>query len=210
MKSRRPKVLHELAGRTMLGHVLAAATPLEPRARPSSSAPAASRSPRRLPEAGVTPVVQEQQTAPVTPCGSRWRRWTPRRAGRRRPRSSWCPATPRCCAPRPWPPCSTCTRNSTPPPPCSRRSWTTPPATAGSCARAPGRRGRGARRWSRSATPTPSTREIREVAIGVYAFAAGHAARRAAAADDRQRAGRAVPPGRRRPGWSATVRWCRR
>ncbi len=64
MRSRRPKVLHEIAGRTMLGHVLAAALPLQAdrtavvigagRDQVAATLPSG-------PDARIFPVVQEQQ-----------------------------------------------------------------------------------------------------------------------------------------------------
>ena len=77
MKSALPKVLHPLLGRTLLGHVLAAAAPLRRgphrgrgRARRRAGrAPTWPRSPR-TPHRCCRP----SSAAPGTPCGSRWTR----------------------------------------------------------------------------------------------------------------------------------------
>jgi bifunctional UDP-N-acetylglucosamine pyrophosphorylase / glucosamine-1-phosphate N-acetyltransferase len=60
MKSRLPKVLHELGGRTMLGHVLAATSPLGAARTAVVIGAGRDRVAAALP-AGVTSVVQEQQ-----------------------------------------------------------------------------------------------------------------------------------------------------
>ena len=80
MKSRLPKVLHELGGRTMLGHVLAAALPLGAartavvdRRRPR----AGRREPARRRRRRHRRWSRSSSSAPVTRCGSRWRRSTP-------------------------------------------------------------------------------------------------------------------------------------
>ena len=88
MKSELAKVLHAICGRSLLGHVLAAAEPLgadrhrrrrRPPPRPGPRAPRRDRVDRRRRSSRTS------SAAPVTRCGSRWSRWriVDRRHGRR-------------------------------------------------------------------------------------------------------------------------------
>ena len=80
-----PKVLHGFAGRSMLGHALAAVAPLRPRHHRRGHRPPSRRGRRAhltdiAPDA--VPVVQDSRTAPATPSEPRWTSCR-RRAGHR-------------------------------------------------------------------------------------------------------------------------------
>ncbi len=94
MKSATPKVLHEICGRSLVGHVLAAAGELDPahlvvvvgHAREQVTAHLAEVAP------DVRTAVQAEQNGTGTPCGWVWRSWAVPWTGP----WSWCAATPRC------------------------------------------------------------------------------------------------------------------
>ena len=97
MKSALPKMLHPLLGRTLVGHVLAAADEASPPSRSSSSGTAPTRCARTSPRSRPTRArsCRPSSAAPVTRSGSR-----SSAAGRSTARWSSSTATCRCCAPR--------------------------------------------------------------------------------------------------------------
>ena len=109
----RPKVLHGFAGRSLLGHVLAASAPLDA----ERTIVVVGHRPRRgrrptlteIAPAASTRSSRTSSTAPATRCGSRW---TPCRRRTRRHDRRGARATPRCYSRRACWPCSLSTHRS--------------------------------------------------------------------------------------------------
>ena len=188
MKSDLPKMLHPLLGRTLVGHVLAAAAPLGAertlvvvgqRRRPGHRAPGRDRAGR------------------ARPCCRPAARHRARGADRDRGAPAswtapwWCStATCRCCGRRR---CSDAGRGAR-----GGRRGGDRAGRRGARPDRPGpdrprRRRRAVARSSRSATPTPEQRAIREINAGHLRLRRGRAAGRARQAHHRQRPGRGVP-----------------
>ena len=169
MRSSRPKVLHAFAGRSLLGHVLAAATPLEPariavvvgQGRAQVAEPTWPGSARAPPPSSRNP-----SSAPATRSRPRSR---PRRRRRRRHRHGPARRHPaahhRDAAAAARRPSGRGQRRRR----CSPPGSTTPPATAGSCARPDGT----VDRIVEQVDATAEEREVREASSGVFVFAAG-------------------------------------